>query len=205
MSSQSAFWFAEPGRNLEVVAGGVLLFAFAVILGRLLGKRSMAQMNNFDWLIAVASGSILASGVLAKDIALASAALAMATLGACQWIVTKFFAQHPDQVDQLKADPKLLLHKGIFLERAMQDARVSKDEIFSRLRAEGMVDPAQAQWVIMEPDGALTVIARRKGMEIGSLPSLRGVVYNPDLIDEIERDHRDEIAESETRFAEPVH
>ncbi len=200
MNSESAFWFADWGRSAEVVAGGVLMFAFAVILGRLLGKRSMAQMNNFDWLIAVASGSILATGVLAKDIAIASAALAMATLGVCQWGVTKFFVHHPNEVDELKADPTLLVHKGIFLQDAMEEARVSKDEIFSRLRAEGMVEPGEAHWVVMEPDGRLTVIPRRKGLEIDEAASLDGVTYDRDTINRVEREHREEIAATERRF-----
>jgi uncharacterized membrane protein YcaP (DUF421 family) len=194
------FWTADLSRIGEVAAGGVLLFIVAVVLGRVLGKRSMAQMNNFDWLIAVASGSLLATGVLARDISIVSASVAMATLGICQFVVTKFFAHEPDFADPLKADPRLLVHKGFFLREAMEDVRVTKDEIYARLRAEGIIDPAAAQWVVMEADGRLTVIPRQCGIDISEVASLEGVTYDPAVIQAIERDHGDEIAESEQRF-----
>lgn len=53
---------------IRTVIPGALLYVAVVLAVRIFGKRSTSQMNNFDWIVTVGSGSLLASGVLLKDV-----------------------------------------------------------------------------------------------------------------------------------------
>ncbi|WP_265562185.1 DUF421 domain-containing protein [Sphingomicrobium arenosum] len=177
MPTELSFWLPSDGSLIGVFLGACILYFYTVILVRLLGKRATAKMNNFDWLIAVATGSLLASGILVPDISLASAIVAMATLGVCQFAVTKFFAMTDVADDAFKAEPRLLLHKGVWLDDAMVASRISRQEVLSRLRGEGVTSVNDVNWVVIEPDGQLSVITR-SDMEIEDADVMSGVVYD---------------------------
>lgn len=179
------FWLAEPHRLLEIAIAGVALYIFTVLFIRVLGKRATAQMNNFDWLIAVATGSLLASGILLRDISLAGALLAITILGLCQYVVTRFFSRSQEMASRLRANPTLLTHKGHWLDEAMRRERVTRAEVMARLRQEGLFGIDEANWVVLEMDGRLSVLPRAD-VELEDMEALDGVVCDTDAIGELE-------------------
>ncbi len=200
MNADPNFWVADASRIGEVAAGAALLFVFTVLFVRFLGKRATAQMNNFDWLIAVATGSLLASGILLREISLMGAIVAITVLGLCQFAVTKVFARWSKVEGQFKARPRLLVHKGYFLRDAMQEERITEAEIYARLRQDGIVDIAGANWVIIEADGQLSVIKRQR-VDLNDVPGLDEVTCDDEAIERIEREHAEDIKRAEERFA----
>ena len=183
------FWIGDLPRLGEIILGAVILYIFVVAFVRLMGKRATAQMNNFDWLIVVATGSLLASGILLRDISLIGAIAAMVVLGLCQYLVTKFFSANDGKLENiLRASPRLLTHRGEWLEDAMRDERVSRAEVYSRLREEGFYDIDEANWVILEMDGRLSILPKRDNVDICDVKCLEGVRFSKDAIEKIDRE-----------------
>ncbi len=58
---------------LRVAVVGSLAYFGLVALLRISGKRTLAKMNAFDFLVTVAMGSILATALLSRDVELAEA------------------------------------------------------------------------------------------------------------------------------------
>ncbi|PZX19651.1 uncharacterized protein DUF421 [Palleronia aestuarii] len=175
-------WFNDWNRIASVTIGAVIFFAFAVLLTRLLGKRSTAQMNNFDWIIAVAMGSLLSSGILLKDVSIADALVAMGILGLCQWMTTWLVLRVPWLAWAVKPMPRLLVHDGEIVEAAMRAERISEDELFSRLRGQGYTNLPEVQWVILETDGRLTVVPdMNPEMPLSDAGLMRNINVDPGL------------------------
>lgn len=154
-------WFNSLDRLESVGLGAVVFYVLIVLLTRALGKRATAQMNNFDWVVTVAVGSLAASGILLKEVSIADAALAIIILGALQWLSTWLAAKSEFFAGLLKPRPRMLLHEGSLIQEALKKERVSRSEVFTALRQSGYADPAEANWVILENDGSLTVIPRK--------------------------------------------
>src|SRR5215469_13108865 len=76
-----------------VVVKAVLLFAVAVIGLRLGERRTLTQLNAFDFTVAVAIGSIIGRTVTAASTSFATGAVALVTLLVVHRIVT-FARQH---------------------------------------------------------------------------------------------------------------
>jgi uncharacterized membrane protein YcaP (DUF421 family) len=148
-------------RLIEVVLSAVLFYVFIIALVRLLGKRTTSQFNNFDWIINVAVGSLAASGILLKDVATIDALAAIVALAMCQFLATWWVNQTDLGSRVVKAEPVLLTHRGELLTGAMDAARVSEEEILAALRRQGLVSKDEAEWVILETNGELTVIPRQ--------------------------------------------
>ncbi len=157
MIEQPNLW-SSWGRLTEISLSAVLFFIFIVALVRVLGKRTTSQLNNFDWIINIAVGSLAASGILLTDVATADALAAIITLALCQYLTTWWVRGTDTGSRVVKARPTLLTHKGEYLRDAMDEVRVSEEEIRAALREAGMIENSAANWVVLETDGNLSVI-----------------------------------------------
>ena len=146
---------------VRVAVSGVVLYVTILCFFRLQGTRTTSKMNNFDWIVSVASGSIFGSAVVSDTVTVAQAVVAFAVLMACQWCVTKLSAIYPWFYDLAAASPALLFHAGEFLDDKLVKERVTRDEVLSAVRSAGVKDLSEVSAVVLEADGTLTVLSGR--------------------------------------------
>ncbi|NNE61134.1 MAG: DUF421 domain-containing protein, partial [Woeseia sp.] len=92
---------------LRIMITAPIMYVAVVAFIRVSGKRTMAQMNNFDWIVTVAMGSLVASSIVFKDVTIIEVLLAMIVLLAFQVVVTKFTLKSERFSNIIKAQPKL--------------------------------------------------------------------------------------------------
>ena len=153
--------YKDPPTLFRVAASGVLLYAVVLLFSRLHGTRTTSKMNNFDWLISVATGSIFGSAVVSDSVTVMQAVVAFATLFTLQWLLTKASAYSPWIYHTVTASPALLFHDGRFLDAKLKAERVTRDEVLSAVRGSGSKNLSEVAAVILEPDGKLTVLPGR--------------------------------------------
>jgi len=158
---------------LRVMAVGVAAYAALVALLRASGKRTLAKLNAFDFVVTVALGSTLATVLLSKDVALAEGLLAFALLAGLQYAVAWLSVRSPRFSGLVKSEPSLLLHRGRFLDEAMRRQRVTREEVVSALRSSGLARPEDAAAVVLETDGSLSVVKATDGVQDAEV--LRGL------------------------------
>ena len=146
---------------MGVSANAFLFYILIIVMVRLVGKRTTSEFNNFDWIINVAVGSLAASGILLRNVASVDAIAAIVVLAACQFVTTKLVMRSDDVADVVKAEPTLLTHKGEYLRDAMTRTRISEEEIKMALRAAGITANSDANWVVLETNGTMSVIPRQ--------------------------------------------
>ncbi len=158
---------------LRTLVIGVFAYAALVGLLRLSGKRTLSKMNAFDLVVTVALGSTLATVLLSKDVALLEGVLAFAVLIGLQFLVTWSSVRARWVRRVVTGEPALLLLRGEFLQAALRRSRVTEDEVRAAVRAAGYASLAEADAVVLETDGSMTVVATHSGP--GDRSSLDGV------------------------------
>jgi uncharacterized membrane protein YcaP (DUF421 family) len=143
---------------VRIVVVGTAAYAALVLILRVSGKRTLAQLNAFDLVVTVALGSTLATVLLSKSVALADGLLGFALLVGLQYAVAWVSVRSPRFGAVVKSEPSLLLHRGRFLEGAMRRQRVTQEEVVSALRSSGLARPEDAAAVVLETDGSLSVV-----------------------------------------------
>ena len=144
---------------LRLVIVGTSAYVGLVLLLRISGKRTLSKMNAFDLIVTVALGSTLSSVVLSSDVSLAEGLLAFALLCGLQFIVAKASLKWRSFRALIKSEPRLLLFRGEFIRSALQDERVSEDEVASAVRSSGRASLHDIEAVVLETDGSFTVIS----------------------------------------------
>jgi uncharacterized membrane protein YcaP (DUF421 family) len=144
---------------IRTILSGALAYFILILMLRVSGKRTLAKMNAFDFVVTVALGSILATITMSKDVALAEGAAALGVLIGLQFLVAWLSARLKTVSDLVKAEPALLFHRGEFLHAAMRRERVAEDEVRAAIRNAGHAAFEKIEAVVLETDGSFSVIA----------------------------------------------
>ena len=176
MTSTGPPLFFEGWSGLvRVLVVGVLAYTALVLMLRISGNRTLSKLNAFDLIVTVALGSTLGSILTSSTVVLAEGLLALALLIGLQFAVTWLSVRSPAVAGFVKAEPTLLLHRGEFLDRPMRRARVTEHEVRAVVREQGIGSLDEAEAVVLETDGSLSVVKRT-----GDRPSaLAGLVGDP--------------------------
>lgn len=159
---------------LRLVIVGSFAYAGLIMILQTTGKRTLAKMNAFDLVVTVAFGSTFASAILNKDVSLSEALAAFALLCGLQYCVTFLSVRSERFQDLIKAEPRLLFHRGRFLEAAMRDERVTKEEILATMRSAGVADPSGVDAVVLETDGSFSVVRGGTPGPMGTMANVNG-------------------------------
>lgn len=135
-----------------------LIYVVLIALIRMSGKRTTSQMNNFDWIVTVALGSLVATGITSSSASVLQVLLAITLLIGLQFVVT-WLVLRSDTVRQwVKPRPRLLFYQGQFLKRDMRAERVSELEVLAAIRASGHHRLEDVGGVVLETDATLSVL-----------------------------------------------
>jgi uncharacterized membrane protein YcaP (DUF421 family) len=141
---------------------GVLAYVVLVAFLRISGKRTLAKLNAFDLVVTVALGSTLSAILLQESIALAEGAAALALLIAMQFAVAFLSVRWTAFAKVVRSEPTLLIRQGAFCDQALRAERVTRDEALGAVRAAGGRDVEDADFVILESDGTMSVALRAR-------------------------------------------
>lgn len=156
---ESAFfdgWFVV----LRTVLIGGLAYIACILLLRISGKRTLSKMNAFDLVVTVALGSTLATILLDKDVSFVQGVAALALLIGLQFMVTWSSVRARWIQKLVKAEPSLLYYRGRFLQAALTQERVTRDEVYAAVRSAGLSAVEDAEAVVLETDASFSVVKR---------------------------------------------
>ncbi|WP_420394541.1 DUF421 domain-containing protein [Acuticoccus sp.] len=149
---------ASPSRLVGVAIAAVVAYSATILVLRVAGKRTLADMNAFDFVVNVALGSILASMIVSQSTPLSVGLTALVVLVALQTAVAWLASRVPIVRRAVKSEPTLVVHRGKFLDDAMHGARLAEADVMSAVRRSGLSDIGSVHAVVLEPTGDLSVI-----------------------------------------------
>ena len=146
----------------RIIIVGVCLYAFLVFFLRISGKRTLGQMNAFDFLVTVALGSTLSSTIVSKDIMLAEGVTAIILLILLQYLITFLSVRFPRFDKLVKSSPSEVAIDGSFNREVMKNERITEDEIRAAMRAGHWDRLSDVKSVVLEPNGKLHAVYQQK-------------------------------------------
>ena len=152
------FLFSDWTTVFRLLLVGILFYLSLVFILRIFGKRALAKMNAFDFVVTIALGSILSTTVVNKSITLIDGGVAIILLLSLQFILSKL-AWHSSLIDRLiKDEPVILFYQGEFDYSVMKKQRVIEEEIYQAIRGKGFSSTNDVLAVILETTGDISVL-----------------------------------------------
>ncbi|WP_344880241.1 DUF421 domain-containing protein [Zhihengliuella alba] len=171
-------WFDSWSDLLRIVLVGAAAYATLVVVLRLTGKRTLAQLNAFDFVVTVAFGSTLATILLSADVSWTEGAAAFAVLASLQLLVALIASRWPGFKKAVTAEPDVLLLHGRMDADALRRHRMTESEVRQAVRQTGRGDLGDVAAVVLETNGTLSVIGAQdwgdasalEGLDVGQRP-----------------------------------
>ncbi|WP_427008176.1 DUF421 domain-containing protein [Pseudarthrobacter sp. H2] len=165
-------WFDSWSEILRVLIIGSVAYTAVVVVLRVSGKRTLGQLNAFDFVVTVAIGSTLATILLSSDVAFLEGLTALALLAGLQFIVAWASAHVSGARAAVTARPVALVVSGEIQHAQLRRNRLSESEVLQAVRSTGSGDLSDVAAVVLETNGSISVIPNSK---LGNGSALNGV------------------------------
>lgn len=167
-------WFDSWADIARIVLVGAAAYVVLVIVLRVTGKRSLAQLNAFDFVVTVALGSTLATILLSAQVSFTEGITALGLLAGLQFLVATISAHRPSSRVGLTSRPVLLLAHGAIRHQALKRNRLTESELRQAVRMQGTGDLSQVKAVVLETNGKLSIITTSQYGNGSAVEDIRG-------------------------------
>jgi uncharacterized membrane protein YcaP (DUF421 family) len=151
---------APPYFLLEIVLRTGLLYLYTLLLLRLLGKRGVRQLTFFEFAIILALGSAVGDPMFYEDVPLLHGALVVTVIVLVQRAIVVITERNKRLEVLFESSPRRLIKDGVLDLKALRQEKLSKDEVFSRLRENGLTQLGEVDRAYLEPSGNISVWRR---------------------------------------------
>ncbi|WP_412965640.1 YetF domain-containing protein [Fredinandcohnia sp. 179-A 10B2 NHS] len=147
---------------IRVALGFIVLFSLA----RIMGRKEISQMTFFNFVSAIAIGSIAANLVVNQNLSIRNGVLAL--IG---WTI---FTLAMDIIDikSKKArkittgTPQIVIKDGKIVEKSLRKLRLDLDSLTAMLRQKNIFSMTDVNYAILETDGKLSVMLKEEKLPV---------------------------------------
>lgn len=145
---------------VTVLARTLIIYISLILVMRLMGKRQIGELEISDLVTTFLISEIASLPITDSEIPLSHAIIPIVTLLALEVAISMFLSKFPRFKFLFSARPSTIIRDGILQKKALEDARLSFDELFSQLRQQGYDDISEIKYAILEQNGNITVIQK---------------------------------------------
>jgi uncharacterized membrane protein YcaP (DUF421 family) len=148
---------------MDMVLRAVVMYVFLMVIFRIAGKRSLAQITTFDFVLLLVIGEATQQALLGNDFSVTNAFIVIVTLLLLDIGLSLGQKRWPRLEPLLDDVPLLLVEDGKLIERRMDKARISESDILHAARAlQGLERIDQVKYAVLERTGEISIIPKQQ-------------------------------------------
>lgn len=149
---------------MEAVLRAAAIYLFLMVVFRVSGRRTLAQMTAFDMILLLLISEAVSNALASDDPSLTHAFILVLTLVVME-LGFAWLKKRSDVASRLLDDvPLILVENGKPLADRMDKARVEEDDILEAARGlHGLENMQQVKYAVLERDGSISVIPDSSG------------------------------------------
>ena len=149
--------FAEQIPLAEKVIRTIAVYALIAVLFRLAGKRGLATMNTFDFVVIFLLSNVVQNAVIGNDSSLTGGAVGAVTLVAVNAAVNRLIAASATAARIFDGQPTTVISDGHVIQRALVHLGLRRSELDNAVRLQNGDDVSDVQTGALEPGGQLVL------------------------------------------------
>jgi uncharacterized membrane protein YcaP (DUF421 family) len=153
----------EPKHSLlEMVLRGSLIYLAVFVLLRIDLRRQVGSLGTTDILVIVLIAEVAGNVISTDSKSIVEAVVLIATVLFWSFML-EWMQYHYPWLERLLQDRKLkLIENGKMLHRNMRSEFITREELHSQLRANGVEDAAEVKAAYLEANGEITVVKKKR-------------------------------------------
>lgn len=152
---------------MDAVLRATLMYILLLLLFRVMGKRTLATMTTFDFVLILVVGQATQQALLGQDFSFAMAILVILTLIGLDRISDYLGYRFPKFDKLIESIPVLLVENGELMRDRMAKTHISEDDILTAARqTQGLESMAQIKYAVLEKDGGVSIVPKAEHEEM---------------------------------------
>jgi uncharacterized membrane protein YcaP (DUF421 family) len=144
---------------MDAVLRAVAIYGILLIIFRIAGKRSLAQITTFDFVLLLVIGEATQQALLGDDFSVTNAVIVIVTLLGLEIGLSLLQQRWPKLGPWLDDVPLILVENGQPIERRMRKVRISEADIMQAARSlQGLERMDQIKYAVLERTGEVSII-----------------------------------------------
>jgi uncharacterized membrane protein YcaP (DUF421 family) len=150
---------ADITNYLIIGAKSVAVYIFIIVAIRIFGKKELSQLSVIDLVFILLISNSVQNAMVGSDSSLLGGISAALALFICNYIF-KIVLRKSKKFNELVQGEKIILVVGGKIKtQALEEAMMSEEEVEMAVREHGVKSIANADLVILEVDGNITVLS----------------------------------------------
>ena len=147
---------------MDSVLRAAAIYIGLMIIMRFAGKRSLAQITTFDFVLLLIISEATQQAMLGQDFSVTNALIVIITLVMLD-IGLSFLKRGSKTVDKLLEDvPLVIVEDGVLLKDRMAKARVDEQDVMTAARhLQGIERLDQIRYAVLERSGGISIIPKQ--------------------------------------------
>ncbi len=147
---------------MDIILRAAVVYAILLLVFRIAGKRSLAQITTFDFVLLLVIGEATQQALLGDDFSLTTAGLAITTLIGLD-IGLSLLKDHFPKIGPWVDDvPLVIVEDGKPIEKRLKKARVDEADILESAREkQGIERMDQIKYAVLERTGSISVVPKQ--------------------------------------------
>ena len=146
---------------MESVIRGAAVYLILLVIMRLSGRRTLAQMTPFDFILLLIIAETTQQALLGDDFSITNAVVLIVTLIGIDIGLSYVKRWSPAAAKLLEGVPTVLIRDGKIDQHALKRARVEMSDILvSARRNQGLENAGQVKHAVLETDSGISIIPK---------------------------------------------
>ncbi|MBS3678896.1 DUF421 domain-containing protein [Ornithinibacillus massiliensis] len=162
----------------ELIIRSLIGFLVLFTLTRIMGRKEISQMTFFNFVSAIAIGSIAASLVVNKNLSILNGVMALVGWAIFTLIMGVIDLKSKTLRKVVTGNPVIVIKEGKVLTHALRSTRLDLDSLTAMLRQQHIFSLTDVDYAIFETNGKLSVMLKenanpltKKDMNIPTAPA----------------------------------
>jgi len=157
----------EALKELFILVGRIItILPLMLIVTLIMGKRSIAELPVFDFLIIVIAGAVVGADIADPEIKHIHTAVAIILIGIFHIIVSKLKIKYRKFGHVITFEPTIVIQEGNFIVKNLRKERYSIDNILQMLREKDVFDINDVHIGVIESNGNLSILKKPNKNEV---------------------------------------
>lgn len=144
-------------KAFQTATASVISIITLFILTRVMGKKQMAQLNFFDYVIGISIGSIAAEYAIVRAVHLVEGLTALTVFTLFSLVISHITVKSYKGRKILDGTPVILIENGKIIEGNLQKTKLNINDLLEECRQKNIFDIAEIEFAILETSGRLSV------------------------------------------------
>lgn len=144
---------------LIIAFKSIAVYLFIIAAIRLFGKKELSQLSITDLVFILLISNSVQNAMVGSDSSLLGGITAALGLFICNYIFRYFLRRSTRFNHFVQGEKVILVHDGVVLQKGLEQARMTIEELTMAIREHGLKDVKDANLVVLEVDGNVSVLS----------------------------------------------